>query len=558
MEGFKLEKSSGFKGIEGQLLLVILDGVGIYKGAKEGYEGNAFDQADTPNLDRLIKEAPVSIKIKAHGTAVGLPGDGDMGNSEVGHNAIGAGRIFAQGAKLVSSAIESETLFKGEVWKKLVKNVKDNNSSFHLIGLLSDGNVHSHINHLFALIRRLADEGVLKIRLHPLADGRDVDPVTYHLYIEELEKVLEEVNNKGCDARIASGGGRMVITMDRYNANWSMVQAGWRTHVLGEGEGYKTAREAIDDLRSKNPGITDQDLPPYVITDENNNPVGKIVDNDSVVFFNFRGDRAIEISRAFTEKDFDKFDRKIFPDVMYAGMMQYDGDLNLPPNFLVTPPAIKRTTSEYLANNNVMQLAISETQKFGHVTYFWNGNNSEKFSDELEKWIEIPSDVIPFEKAPEMKAYEICEKLIEEMQTGKYRFLRVNFANGDMVGHTGDLKAAIRAMEVVDECVGKIEKTVKDLGATMIITADHGNSDMMLEINKKTGEVKLDQNGEPVKKTSHTLSPVPWILLGKDADKFTANKEVDTPGLANIASSLLTLLGYKPPKDYLESLIKLK
>jgi len=558
MSNFKLEKSNEFKGVDGSLLFVIMDGVGLYRGQAEGYEGNAFDQANTPNIDRLMKEAAVSMQIKAHGKAVGLPSDSDMGNSEVGHNAMGAGRVFSQGARLVNDAISSGSLYQGNTWKKLVQQTKDKDSTFHLLGLLSDGNVHSHVDHLYAIIRQLEAEGVKKVRIHPLADGRDVDPVTYHLYIEELEKVIREVFLKGCNAKIASGGGRMSITMDRYNANWDMVQKGWETHVVGRGKSYHSAEVAIDTLRENNPGVIDQDLPAYVISDDDGNPVGKIVDGDVVVFFNFRGDRAIEISRAFTEENFSEFSRMEYPEVAYAGMMQYDGDLNIPPDYLVEPPAISKTVSEYLAKNNIAQLAISETQKFGHVTYFWNGNNSAKFSEELEEWIEIKSDVIPFEQAPAMKAYEISERLITELESGKHKFLRVNFPNGDMVGHTGDLKAAIKAMEVLDECIGKLEQAVNDNGATMIITADHGNSDMMLEVNKKTGEIKLDENGNQVLKTSHTLSPVPWMLTGKDADKFTANTDLKEPGLANIASTLLLLLGFEAPENYYEGLIKVK
>jgi len=556
MSDFKLIRDPRLSGISGQLLLVILDGVGLYRGRSEGYDGNAFDLAGTPNLDRLFAEAPVFLELKAHGTSVGLPTDSDMGNSEVGHNAIGAGRIFEQGAKLVSRAIASGSLFAGQTWRQLVDRVKETGGSFHLIGLLSDGNVHSHIDHLEALIRRLAAEGVGKIRIHPLADGRDVEPVSFHVYLDRLEKLLLEVSIDGVDARVASGGGRMQITMDRYEADWEMVRRGWATHVAGQGRGFSSAAEAVSALREENPGVIDQDLPPFVVTDENGEAVGSVRDGDSVVFFNFRGDRAIEISRAFTERSFTHFERDPTPDVLFAGMMEYDGDLKIPPLFLVSPPAISRTLSEYLVHNDVSQLAIAETQKFGHVTYFWNGNNSVPFDPRLEDWIEVPSDQIPFAQKPEMKAREVCEEVVTDLASRGHRFIRVNFANGDMVGHTGSLEAAVRAMEVVDECMGRIDSAVREAGATMIVTADHGNLEMMWEVDRRTGALKIDANGEPLVKTSHTLSPVPWCVVGENASRFKINPAVTEPGLGNIAATILTLLGFEAPGDYLPPLIE--
>lgn len=556
MSDFTLSPNPGFKGISGQLLLVILDGVGLYRGRDEGYDGNAFDLAQTPNLDRMLRDAGVFLELKAHGTAVGLPDDGDMGNSEVGHNAIGAGRIFEQGAKLVTRALVEGSLFEGEVWRQLVARVKENGSTFHLIGLLSDGNVHSHISHLEALIRRLASEGVEKIRVHALADGRDVDPVSFDRYLERLQSVLDEVAGRGIDAAVASGGGRMQITMDRYEADWEMVRRGWQTHVVGEGRRFSRAGEAVSVLRGENPGIIDQDLPAFVVADSSGAPLGPIQDGDSVVLFNFRGDRAIEISRAFTEADFDEFDRGPIPDVLFAGMMEYDGDLKIPSRYLVNPPAISKTVSEYLVHNGISQLAVAETQKFGHVTFFWNGNNSEKFDPRLEDWVEVPSDRIAFDKAPDMKAREVCQLVCEDLQRRGHRFIRVNFANGDMVGHTGSLPAAIRAMEVVDECVGRLEEAVAEAGGTMILTADHGNLDMMWEVSQKTGEVRRDDGGNPVLKTSHTLSPVPFCLVGKSADRFRVDPRPTEPGLGNIAATILLLLGFAAPADYLPALIE--
>ncbi|MCU0302847.1 MAG: 2,3-bisphosphoglycerate-independent phosphoglycerate mutase [Thermoanaerobaculales bacterium] len=555
MDQFTLARNPVYPGVSGPLLLVILDGVGLYRGRAEGYPANAVDLANTPVLDRLIKTAPVRLELAAHGPAVGMPGADDMGNSEVGHNAIGAGRVFAQGAKLVADAIASGAMFRSEAWLELVEQVSRPGATYHLIGLLSDGNVHSHIDHLEAMVRRLARDGVRRIRIHALADGRDVDPVTFDRYLERLEAVLGEVRAVGCDAAVASGGGRMTITMDRYNANWEMVRRGWETHVHGAGRGFLSAGEAVATLRRENPGVIDQDLPPFVVHDPDGRPIGTIEDGDSVVFFNFRGDRAIEISLAFTSDELDRFDRGRRPEVRYAGMMEYDGDLKVPARYLVAPPAIERTVSEYLVHNGVTQLATAETQKFGHVTYFWNGNNSGKFDPALEDWIEVPSDVIPFEKAPAMKAREVCAVVETALAEGRHRFLRVNFANGDMVGHTGVLEAAIEAMEVVDECLGRIERAVARTGSTMIVTADHGNLDMMLEVDSKTGKIKLDRDGAPVVKTSHTLSPVPWLLVGRDAELFRPNPDVERPGLGNIAATLLLLLGFEAPPDYLPPLV---
>ena len=555
MGEFTLDRNPSFPGIEGQLVLLILDGVGLYKGRTEGYEGNAVDLASTPTLDRLLAEAPIVMRLKAHGTAVGLPSDDDMGNSEVGHNAMGAGRVFVQGAQLVNRAIADGTMFSGPVWKGLVARVIQRDSTFHLIGLLSDGYVHSHIDHVVTMIRRLVEEGVKRIRIHALADGRDVDPVSYHVYIDRLETVLAEAKGAGVDAAVASGGGRMQITMDRYEADWEMVRRGWMTHVAADARAFSTAAEALRTLRAEKPGIIDQDLPPFVIADADGAPIGPIEDGDSVVFFNYRGDRAIEISRAFTDPDFSFFDRGRVPDVMYAGMMEYDGDLKIPPLYLVTPPAISHTVSEYLVHNGVSQLATAETQKFGHVTYFWNGNNSEKFDAVLEDWVEVPSGNEPFEQQPQMKAREVCEVVVRDLKKRGHRFIRANFANGDMVGHTGSLASAVAAVEVVDECVGRIERAVGEAGATLIVTADHGNSDMMWEVDKKTGIVKRDAEGRPMIKTSHTLSPVPLCVVGAGIDGLITNPAVAQPGLGNIAATLLFLLGFDPPPDYLPALV---
>jgi len=535
-----LVKHPKFNGRKGPLLLIIMDGIGIGK----EYEGNAVYLAKTPNLDRLFK-SELFTTLQAHGTAVGLPTDEDMGNSEVGHNALGAGRIFAQGAKRVNLAIEDGSLFEGEVWKKLTENCLKNNSKLHFIGLLSDGNVHSHIDHLFSLIKKASEIGIKKVRVHPLLDGRDVPEKSALIYIDRLENFLEEYRKKGFDYRIASGGGRMVTTMDRYFADWNIVKRGYDAHVHGIGRQFRSAREAVETFYNEDPKITDQYLPSFVIV-QDGKPVGKIEDGDSVIFFNFRGDRAIEISMAFEYDDFPYFDRGKRPRILYAGMMEYDGDLHIPKNYLVSPPMIDRTVSEYLCGERITSFAISETQKFGHVTYFWNGNKSGYVDETLETYIEIPSDKIQFDKAPKMKAYEITEKAIELLKSGKYKFGRINFANGDMVGHTGVLEAAIVAVETVDECVGRLISTVNELGGITIVTADHGNADEMFTI----------KNGKKEVKTAHTLNPVPFVIVDSDYKGEYRMANLPRKGLTNIAATICNLLGFEKPEEYDPSLIE--
>ena len=519
------------------ILLVIMDGVGF---SKTGL-GDAVTLANTPTLDRLLKTYP-NARIKAHGPAVGLPSDDDMGNSEVGHNALGCGQIYSQGAKLVNESILSGKIYTSTSWKEVVKNVLDHNSTLHFLGLLSDGNVHSNISHLIAMIKEAKKEGVKKVRVHILLDGRDVPSTSALVYVDQLEEVLKELNDESFDGLIASGGGRMKITMDRYQANWKMVEEGWHTHVLGEGKMFDNARSAIEEYR-KEFNVIDQDLPAFVIG-KDGQPVGKIVDNDSVVLFNFRGDRAIEISMAFDQENFDKFDRVVYPKVVYAGLLQYDGDLKLPRRFLVNPPEIKDTLTEVLVKNNINEYAISETQKFGHVTYFWNGNRSAKVSEELETWVEIPSDNVSFDERPWMKSAQITDEVIKALREKKYDFLRLNYPNGDMVGHTGSLDATICAMEAVDLSLARLEKVCKEEGYTMIVTADHGNADEMLEKNKK-GEVQV--------RTAHSLNPVPFIIVDDDNKYEIAEGEF---GLANVAPTLVKMLGLEAPATWEKPIIK--
>ena len=419
--------------------------------------------------------------------------------------------------------------------------------------------MHSHIDHLTAMIREAKKEGVARVRIHILLDGRDVGETSALDYILPFEAFLASLNDGSFDARIASGGGRMNITMDRYEANWSMVERGWHTHVLGEGRQFASAEEAYKTLRAET-GKIDQDIDPFVIA-ENGTPVGTMEDGDSVIFFNFRGDRAIEISKAFDTPDgaFDKFDRVRYPAVLYAGMLEYDGDLHIPHKYLVNPPEITNTMSEYLVGTGVRQYAISETQKFGHVTYFWNGNKSGKFSEELETYVEIPSDVVPFEQRPWMKCAEITDALIAAMESGAYRYYRVNFPNGDMVGHTGSLAATICSMEALDLQIGRILAAVDKLGGVALITADHGNADEMYETDKKTGQPKVGKDGHFKSKTSHTLNPVPCFIYDHtEAQKhYKVKEDKGTFGLSDVAATMVNLMGYQAPAMWDESLIEI-
>jgi len=545
-----LKKSEKFGGVEGPLVTIVMDGIGIGREEAE----NAVYKANTPTLNMLMSKYP-TLTLKAHGTAVGLPSDDDMGNSEVGHNALGAGQVFAQGAKLVSNSIESGKMFTSDTWKNLVANAVKNNGALHFIGLFSDGNVHSHIDHLKAMIVKAKEENISKVRVHILLDGRDVGETSALDYVLPFEAFLADLRDVDFDVKIASGGGRMNITMDRYESDWSMVERGWHTHVLGDGRYFASAEEAITTLR-KETGAIDQDILPFVIA-ENGKAVGTVEDGDSVIFYNFRGDRAIEISKAFDSEEFDKFDRVRTPDVMFAGMLEYDGDLHIPKNYLVAPPEISNTMSEYLVSSGIYSAAISETQKYGHVTYFWNGNRSGKFDEELETFIEIPSDVIPFEQRPWMKCAEITDKLIELIKSGKYKYIRVNYPNGDMVGHTGNIDATQVSVEALDLQLARLLPVIDEVHGAAIITADHGNADEMFETDKKSGKIKFGSDGHPKAKTSHTLNPVPCIIY----DNFTSDKYSVVEGaygLSNVAATTVNMLGFEAPDMWDASMIEVK
>ena len=543
-----LNKFAAFAGVPGPVVVVVMDGYGLPKTDV----GSAIAAAKKPTLDRLFANYP-NIRLRAHGTAVGMPSDDDMGNSEVGHNAIGAGQVYSQGAALVANAIASGAIWAGEAWQQVVAGAKA--STLHFMGLFSDGNVHSHIDHLKAMVARAKEEGIATVRIHALLDGRDVPETSALDYVVPFEAFLAEISDASFDARIASGGGRQYITMDRYDANWPMVEKGWRTHVLGEGPQFANATAAVNGLREKHPGTIDQDLPEFVIA-ENGQPIGTIEDGDAVVFYNFRGDRAIEITRAFVEADFDKFDRVRYPQVTFAGMLQYDGDLQLPKRFLVSPPAITNTSGEWFSKAGIRQFACSETQKFGHVTYFWNGNRSGKF--EGETYLEVPSDVVPFEQRPWMKAAEIADAMIAAIQSGEHKVLRCNFANGDMVGHTGNFEAARIAIEAVDLSLARLLQAVDAAGGVALITADHGNADEMFEIDKKTRQPAQNKDGSFKAKTAHTLNPVPLILYDNVSGGKLGLNQTETAGLSSIAATVANLLGLEKHASWDESVLSVK
>ena len=514
------------------VVLVVMDGVGLAPKS----EGNAVELAYKPTLDNLMQNYPFT-QLKAHGKAVGLPSDEDMGNSEVGHNALGAGQVYSQGAKLVNESIESGALFESKTWKWLTDDLGDN--TLHLIGLLSDGNVHSHVNHVLAMLKAAKESGAKKVALHALSDGRDVEQQSAERYIKMVEDLMTELNDDTFHAQIASGGGRMLVTMDRYDADWPMVERGWNAHVKGVARQFSSATEAVETYRSEEAGLSDQYIPAWVIA-KNGEAVAPIVDNDSVVFFNFRGDRALEITKAFEMgTEFDHFDRGDVPNVKYAGMLQYDGDLEIPKNFLVEPPHISNTLTETLIENGLNTFAISETQKYGHVTYFWNGNRSEKFDDNLETWVEVKGDDVTFDQRPWMKSAQITDKVIEALDSKQYDFIRINYPNGDMVGHTGLIQSVVTSVESVDLALNRLLPAIDRNDATLIVLADHGNADEMYD---KKGQIK----------TSHSLNPVPFIIYGRDVEL----KQDEGLGLANVAATVANLLDIEPNPVWEASIIK--
>ena len=500
------------------VVLCIMDGFGI----RNVKEGNAIYTAKTPNLDKYFTECPFTT-IGASGLDVGLP-DGQMGNSEVGHTNIGAGRVVYQMLVKITKDIEEGTFFNIEALKAAIENCKKNDSALHLIGLLSNGGVHSHIDHLYGLLQMAKKNGLKKVFVHCLMDGRDVSTTSGVGFIKELQNKMIEL-----------GVGKIATVMGRYYAMdrdfaWDRVEKAYSAMVYGEG--IKTSDIVNTIVESYSNDVTDEFIVPTVVDNE-----GMIKANDSVVSFNFRPDRARQYTRAFVDPAFDGFERKngFFP-LHYVCMTQYDETM---PNVSVAypPEELKMTFGEYIASKNLTQLRIAETQKYAHVTFFFNGGEEKTFKGEDRILIQSP-DVPTFDLQPEMSAYPVCDAVCEQIRLGKYDAVILNFANCDMVGHTGVFDAAVKAVEAVDECVGRVVEAATEMGGSVIITADHGNADCM-----------IGEDGNPF--TPHTTNPVPFCVVGYPCELREGGR------LADIAPTMLKILGLPQPAEMTgESIIK--
>ena len=487
--------------------LIIMDGFGLANASDD----NAVSLAQTPVLDRLFREY-ANTTLSASGLDVGLP-DGQMGNSEVGHTNIGGGRVVFQDLPRISRAIDDGSFFKNEAYNKAMDNCLKNGSSLHLYGLLSDGGVHSHIQHLFALLQMAKDKGLEKVYVHCFLDGRDVSPTSGKGFVQEL-----------CDKCAEIGVGKIATVMGRYYAmdrdkRWERVQMAYDAMVYGEGVHNADPVDAV--AKSYANGVTDEFVEPVVCDSE-----GTIGDNDSVIFFNFRPDRAREITRAIVDPEFDGFQREFFPTT-YVCNTEYDASM---PNVLVAWPrvAVKNGLGEYLSSMGMTQLRIAETEKYAHVTFFFNGGVEKQYPGEDRVLVPSPK-VATYDLQPEMSAFEVCDKCVERIESGAYDVIILNFANCDMVGHTGVLEAAVKAVETVDTCVGKVVDATLKMGGIAMITADHGNAEDMKQ-----------EDGSPM--TAHTTNPVPFILCG-------AGSELRTGRLADIAPTILDVLGLACPPE---------
>jgi 2,3-bisphosphoglycerate-independent phosphoglycerate mutase len=532
----KLVKQFGGRG---PLLNIVLDGYGL--GRPD--QSNAVFLAKTPFMDYL-RSSFAGTTLWTHGRQVGLPGDKDMGGSEVGHLTMGAGEVVSQGPTLISNSIKDGSFFKMPVLEQALENAAS--GVLHLIGLLSDGNVHSHLDHFIAVIEEAARRGISKVFVHALLDGRDVAIQTADIYIQQLEELFHKImsEHEGWHYAIVSGGGREIITMDR-DKNWAKVEAGWKTHVEGDsGNIFESAMQAIDIFRERTPGLIDQDCSPFNIKP----PEGisySIQDGDSVIFMNFRADRAVELTQAFVEDDFTGFPIRHRPKVFYAGMMVYDEDNNLPENRIIGSPVVSNPFGKRILELGLNQFRLAETQKYAHVTFFYNGGYRNPLDPQKENYFLIPSDKIQsFASAPEMKAREIADKAVEFVRSKIYDYGLINFANADMVGHTGDLPAAIKAVETVDEALKTICAAIEEVGGIAIVTADHGNADEMIVFNKKTGKE------EP--STKHSLNPVPFVIfdpLYQGDYQLKQASEHEKLNLSMIAATNFILMGREVPED---------
>ena len=502
-------------------MLMILDGFG----KNPNKEGNAIELANTPNIDELMRKNPTTT-IYTSGLAVGLP-EGQMGNSEVGHTNIGAGRIVYQELTRITKSIEDGDFFSNQELVAAIENCKKNNSKLHILGLLSDGGVHSHMRHLFAVLELAKRKGFEDVYVHCFLDGRDTPPASAEGYILKLEEKMKE---KGV-GKIASISGRF-YAMDR-DKRWQRVQKAYDAIVKGEGVKATSAEMAIEASYQKE--VFDEFVEPTVIYN-GENPVATIENNDSVIFFNFRPDRAREITRTIVDKDFNEFETKKM-DLYFVCFTQYDETM---PNVYVAfkPTELKNTFGEYISKHGLKQLRIAETEKYAHVTFFFNGGNEKQY--EGEDRILVPSPKVEtYDMKPEMSAYEVTKNVVEQIENEKYDAIILNFANPDMVGHTGSLEAAMKAVEAIDECVGKIVKSIEKVKGVLLITADHGNAEQMIDY--KTGEPH----------TAHTTNPVPLILVGMDDVKLKEGK------LADLAPTMLDIMELEKPEEMTgESLIE--
>ena len=497
------------------VMLMILDGFGI----AEKSEGNAVALANKPNFDRLVKEYP-HTQLQASGMAVGLP-EGQMGNSEVGHLNIGSGRIVYQELTRITKAIEDGDFFENEALMKAMKNAKENNASLHLMGLLSDGGVHSHIGHLKGLLEFAKKEGLQKVYVHAFMDGRDVPPSSGKDFIVKAEEMMKEVGV----GQIATVSGRY-YAMDRDN-RWERVQLAYNAIVLGEGEKASSAVEAIEN--SYHDEKTDEFVIPCVI-EEDGHPTATIKNGDSVVFFNFRPDRARELTRAINDKKFAGFKRETL-NLTFVTMTQYDKTLE-GVNIAFKPQTLVNTLGEYVSSKGLKQLRIAETEKYAHVTFFFNGGVEKENPGEERKVIPSPK-VATYDLKPEMSAYEVTDELLDRLDQDKYDMIILNFANPDMVGHTGVVKAAIKAIEAVDECLGKIVDKVLEKDGTVFITADHGNAETEIDFS----------TGNPF--TAHTTNPVPFVWVSNNINGRT----LKSGKLADIAPTMLNVMNLEVPKE---------
>ena len=498
-----------------QYILMILDGVGLNSEEK----GNAFKQASTPNIDKYIEKYP-NTYIKTSGMAVGLP-DGQMGNSEVGHTNIGAGRIVYQELTRITKEINEENFFENGVLKKAVNHVKNNNSNLHLIGLVSDGGVHSHIDHLYALLEMAKRNDIQNVFVHAILDGRDTSPTSAIEYLKSLENKMKELGV----GKIATLSGRY-YAMDRDN-RWDRVNLAYDAIVNSKGNTFKTVQKAVE--TSYEAQEFDEFVKPIVIVDDEQKPISCICNNDAAIYFNFRPDRARELTKTITEKDFTEFETKNIDNLFFVTMTQYDESLR---NVEVAykPQVLENTFGEYISKLGYTQLRIAETEKYAHVTFFFNGGREDTYPGESRILVSSPK-VATYDLKPEMSAYEVTDKALEAIDSQNYDVIIMNFANGDMVGHTGNIEKAIEAVEAVDNCVGKIISKLEEIDGEAIITADHGNCEYMLDL--KTGEAI----------TSHSTFDVPMIVISNRVRSISSGR------LCDLTPTLLTLMEEEIPTE---------